>query len=54
MKTNEVLNMAYERKDKGVFCIFCGQAIPLHPRLASLALSRFGNQTKAGVLTLHW
>ena len=50
---NEMLNMARERKGRGVFCIFCGQVIPLHPKLASLALSRFGSQTKAGVLTLH-
>jgi len=53
MKTNEVLNMAYERTGKCVFCIFCGEAIPLHPRLASLALSRNRSHTKAGVLTLH-
>jgi len=45
--------MADKRNTKGVFCLFCGQAIPLHPRLASLALSQRETRAGGGVMILH-
>src|SRR5215471_8111579 len=37
---NEAFNMGDKRKSNGVLCVFCRKAIPLNPRLASLAQQR--------------